>query len=470
MFHTILNLSQKKLRPPAALQEKQDLHVLNLAPEEISNWDASNYAQKISLIMLDLDLFPADSFSKDEIYRWKLHIQNLLLRCTNQHGKTPAIVAYSSKGTWEKAKQAIKLGARDLCHEEQIENYLLEKLWGKGKAKNSQDPNNIIAFPKAKNEKSKLLLNKNRPIIGVDGMSESIQHARSKIRKCASLEVPVLIIGEVGSGKAQVALSIHLASPRCSSSFVAIECQNLNSELFEAELFGYKKGAFTGAYQDSQGFIQKASGGTLFIDNIDELNLEQQGKLLRVLQNKTFYPLGSNKELKSDFRLICSSKTNLHQLLLEKKIRKDLLFRINIFEIMLPNLKDRQADIPELASHFLNLCARQNNRTSMSIQDEAIALLLKHSWPGNLHELKACIEYALLESWSREGKDIKKSDLPMSILRKSKEDSKKEQLKKLVGDFERRCILDSIERHGGSKEKAAEDLGLSLASLYRKIA
>jgi transcriptional regulator with PAS, ATPase and Fis domain len=235
--------------------------------------------------------------------------------------------------------------------------------------------------------------------------------------------------------------------------------------LFESELFGFKKGAFTDAKEDRAGRFEAANKGTIFLDEIGNLSLALQSKLLSVLQNRTVVRLGTNKEIPIDIRLICATNMPLYQMVKEGKFRQDLLYRINTVELQVPPLRERSDDIPALVDHFLDIYCKKYKLTSKRVSDETLARLKKHSWPGNIRELQHAVERAVIMS---ESNILQPHDFFLS----SVEDEKSEAIN--VGNMnleetEKMLIRKVIDKHGGNISKAAKELGLTRASLYRRI-
>jgi two-component system response regulator AtoC len=304
---------------------------------------------------------------------------------------------------------------------------------------------------------------------GIVGSSAKIQDVLRMVSRLKDTRTPVLISGESGTGKELVARAIHFRGSFANRPFVAVDCGSLVPTLIESELFGYEKGAFTGALRSKTGLFQSASGGTIFLDEIGELPLEMQAKLLRVLQEKEIRPVGSNQKVKVDVRVVAATNRDLETEYRNGTFRKDLYFRLNVVTVHLPSLRERRSDIPMLAHWFLD---RHAPDSSMQLTHAAMKCLLQYDWPGNVRELENCIERAVALG---DGKIIDLSDLPPTIA------SALPSAEPAVGlitdavsstdleDIERATIERVFEQVKGDKAMAGKMLGISRATLYRKL-
>ncbi len=275
----------------------------------------------------------------------------------------------------------------------------------------------------------------------------------------------VLITGETGTGKELIARSLHYQSFRSEKPFVTVNCATIPDELLESELFGYEKGAFTGAIQKRVGKIEEVAGGTLFLDEIGELDLSLQAKLLRVLQERELERLGSNKRVKVDFRLICSTNRNLSEEVKKGNFREDLFYRINVVEIWVPPLRDRREDIPLLAVEFLReFCAREDKEVSIS--DGAMNALYNYHWPGNIRQLRNVIERAVVLAKKN---TITLKELPEEFSSLSKKGTLKFNSLKTLKELEIDAIKDALRECNGNKSKAARMLGISRKTFYKRL-
>ena len=289
-----------------------------------------------------------------------------------------------------------------------------------------------------------------------------------RIQSVAPTNSTVLITGESGTGKELAARALHRHSSRKNKAFITISSAAIPESLVETELFGHVKGAFTGATEKVIGKFEAADGGTLFIDEVAELNPGTQAKLLRVLENRTFSPVGSAHSRKVDVRLIFATNKNLEELVRAKIFRQDLFYRINVVSIQMPPLRERREDIPLLARHFVNIIARQNHRPEIVISPAALKCLRQYHWPGNVRELRNCIESVVVLLQKDE---IAPEDLPEEITGAKNRVSFGSGFR--VGmslqDLERDAIEKTLRKAGGIRVKAAAVLGLSVRTLQRKI-
>jgi formate hydrogenlyase transcriptional activator len=233
------------------------------------------------------------------------------------------------------------------------------------------------------------------------GSSARFRSVLDQISMVAPVDSAVLIQGETGTGKEVIAQAIHVASPRCHSPFVALNCAAIPSALLESELFGHERGAFTGAVAQTIGRFQSANRGTLFLDEVGDLPLELQPKLLRVLQERQVEPLGGNRTIQVDVRVIAATNQDLWRMVQERKFRADLYFRLHVFPIMLPPLRERMEDIPSLVEHFVSKFAKQQGKIIDCIPDDVLGELIRHDWPGNIRELQNVIECAVILTTGR---------------------------------------------------------------------
>ena len=304
---------------------------------------------------------------------------------------------------------------------------------------------------------------------GIVGSSAKIQDVLRMISRLKDTRTPVLISGESGTGKELVARAIHFRGSFANRPFVAVDCGSLVPTLIESELFGYEKGAFTGALRSKTGLFQSANGGTIFLDEIGELPLEMQAKLLRVLQEKEIRPVGSNQKVKVDVRVVAATNRDLEAEYRNGTFRKDLYFRLNVVTVHLPALRERRSDIPMLAHWFLD---RHAPDSAMQVTHTAMKCLLQYDWPGNVRELENCIERAVALG---DGKIIDLSDLPPTIA--SASPSADVPVSAITGavsstdleDIERATIERVFEQVKGDKAMAGKMLGISRATLYRKL-
>ncbi|MGZ7081145.1 MAG: sigma-54 dependent transcriptional regulator, partial [Thermoanaerobaculia bacterium] len=319
------------------------------------------------------------------------------------------------------------------------------------------------------NERLKAELSEKYAYSNIIGKSEIMRKVFDLIRLAAPSRSNILIVGESGTGKELVAKAIHHASPRARNAFVTVNSGSLPPELLESSLFGHMKGAFTGAIASKRGLFEVADGGSIFLDEIGNINLETQAKLLRVIQEKEFMRLGSVETVKVDVRIIAASNADLQKLMRESHFREDLFYRLNVITIQLPPLRRRREDIPLLVSHFLDKYAEENKRKVREVTPDAMRILMDHPWPGNVRELENAIERAVvLCTGDRIGPDL----LP-DYLRYPVETEQPAMvvpadglsLKDAVSRYERAMIVQSLEMANGVQKRAAELLQLKPSTL-----
>jgi len=302
---------------------------------------------------------------------------------------------------------------------------------------------------------------------GIIGTSAKMQDVLRMISRLKDIRTPVLITGESGTGKELVARAIHFRGPLAQLPFIAVDCGTLVPTLMESELFGHEKGAFTGALKSKAGLFQAANGGTIFLDEIGELPLEMQAKLLRVLQEKEIRPVGSNDKVAVDVRVIAATNRELDTAYRAGTFRKDLYFRLNVVTVHLPSLRERRSDIPQLVHCFLDRYAPGEN---IQVTPSAMKSFLQHDWPGNVRELENCIARAVALGDHR---TIDVGDLPPAIRGAQDPGLTSEDAAELsttaLADLERMTILRVFEQAGGDKALAGRMLGISRATLYRKL-
>jgi len=295
------------------------------------------------------------------------------------------------------------------------------------------------------------------------GKSELMQQVFRSIEDLSKVDVTVLIEGETGTGKEMVAQAIHTASARSGKPFVAVNCAGLTDPLLSSQLFGHRRGAFTGAIKDQPGIFEKANGGTVFLDEIGDISPDVQKALLRVLQEREITPLGEARSRKIDVRIVAATHRNLKAEVDAGRFRTDLLYRIRVAPIKLPPLRERPTDIPLLATRFLGLACAEMDKRVESISADALAALVSHSWPGNVRELQNAIEFAVVRCRTKE---LLLRDLPEEVTA----DSVEEEPGSDPVDAERRRIQAALEAARGNRAAAARSLGVSRATFYRRLA
>jgi DNA-binding NtrC family response regulator len=297
------------------------------------------------------------------------------------------------------------------------------------------------------------------------GESSAFSSILEMIYAIATRKCSVVITGETGVGKEMVARQIHLSSNRRDKVFVPVDCTTLTGQLFESQLFGHAKGAFTGAIDNTLGFFRAADGGTIFLDEISEIPLELQAKLLRVLQQSRVTALGSTKSYKIDVRVLCATNCDLREMVKKKAFRADLYYRLNVVNLEVPPLRERRGDIVPLAKHFLANQASFYDEPAKVLTDSALELLMNYSWPGNVRELANAMERAYVLAT---GIEIKPATLPFEVIIADTQAYPKHELPTL-DEVKRRIITETLEYTNGQKLAAAEILGIERRRLNRMI-
>ncbi len=299
------------------------------------------------------------------------------------------------------------------------------------------------------------------------GHSRAMENVFELIRQISPSNATILITGKSGTGKELVARAIHQQSPRKNKPFVPIHCAALSPSLLESELFGHEKGAFTGAINQKKGKFEIADGGTIFLDEVNEIPLEMQVKLLRFLEMREFERVGGNRSIKVDVRLLAASNSDLQVMVKEHRMREDLYFRLNVVKIELPPLRDRREDIPLLVHAFINEFSQVDRKKVTGITPEALGILQYYDWPGNVRELRNCIESMVVLA---KKPILNEDDIPAEIRRLQTDIpvfSSPDSLN--IKTMEKELIRAAIAQASGNKKRAAEQLGISRRTLYRKM-
>lgn len=323
------------------------------------------------------------------------------------------------------------------------------------------------ALQQKESKKGSIATGKRESIIGTEliGESEAVQDIFYKIKKIAPTDANILILGENGTGKEMIAKAIHQHSLRADKPFIKVDVGALTESLFESELFGHKKGAFTDAREDRQGRFEAANGGTLFLDEIGNISLHQQAKLLSVLQNRQVIRLGTNEPIPIDIRLVCATNVPLAELANENRFRKDLIYRINTVEIIVPPLRKRDNDIILLTKHFIKVYSNKYLKPTLSLDNNALDKLLNYYYPGNVRELQYAIERAVIMA---DGDVLEAKDIIFSPI-ESAPAEQEVMASSNLSDVEKNTILKVIEKHNGNISKAAKELGITRTALYRRL-
>jgi two-component system response regulator HydG len=317
----------------------------------------------------------------------------------------------------------------------------------------------------AENLRRQLRARDNEGLEGLLGASAAMQRVYKMVRQVAPARATVLITGESGTGKGEVARAVHALSPRAKSPFVSLHCAALAESLLESELFGHEKGAFTGADKRRVGRFEQADGGTLFLDEIGEIPMATQIKLLRVLQERTFERVGGNETLKVDVRVVAATNKNLAEEVRERRFREDLYYRLNVVNVDMPPLRQRGNDVALLAEHFLRRFARENNRRIDGFSDSARSKIVAHRWPGNVRELENAIERAVVFT---EGDVVEAEALPFDAAPATIEGGPRIP-GATMAELEKHAILATLDAVGGSTSKAAEMLDISARTIQYRL-
>lgn len=410
-------------------------------PENI-RWHLSK--DDYDVILLDMNFTSSINTGNEGLF-WLKEIRKLK--------PDAAVIMITAYGDIDLAVRSLKEGAADFVvkpwHNEKLMSTIKEILKRKG------------------NKSGAYALSNAGSIVGKEllGDSEAMQQIFFKIEKIAPTDANILILGENGTGKDLIAKAIHQQSLRAASPLVKVDVGALTETLFESELFGHKKGAFTDAREDRIGRFEAANTSTLFLDEIGNIPLHLQAKLLSVLQNRQVIRLGSNEPVPIDIRLICATNMPLSELANESRFRKDLIYRINTVEITVPPLRKRGNDIILLARHFIKLYSRKYMKPSLELDTKAMEKLLNHHYPGNVRELQYIIERAVIMS---DGDTLEAKDLLFSPI-ESTMAAVTETVETKLSDVEKNTILKVIEKHNGNITRAAKELGLTRTALYRRL-
>ncbi|MCB7480528.1 sigma-54-dependent transcriptional regulator [Christiangramia sediminis] len=415
-------------------------HVAEITAEKNpSNLPAKISEKKFDVIILDMNFNGLVNTGNEGIF-WLNRIKEL--------SPETDVILITAYGDIELAIRSLKEGASDFIIKPWKNDKLIESL------------TKIVKKRKKPGSRSAINTGETKII----GESEEIKQVFSKIEKVAPTDANILILGENGTGKDLVARAIHENSTRRNKPFVKVDVGALTSSLFESELFGYKKGAFTDAREDRKGRFEAANGGTLFLDEIGNISLRQQARLLTVLQNRKITPLGSNDSVEVDIRLICATNLKISELSDENKFRKDLIYRINTVDIIIPPLRARGTDITLLTRFFLDFYSDKYSKAAFKVEKSFLDKLKKHSFPGNVRELQYVVERAVIMS---ENSVLEDEDLSFSAIESA---SGKQEIDDLrLETVEKNTILKVIDKNRGNISKSAKELGITRAALYRRL-
>ncbi len=400
-----------------------------------------------------LEKFPVDILLTD-LKLPGLSGMALLQKVREQHPDV-AVVVLTQFGSVESAVEAMRLGAADYVTKPFHIDELRRKLERLARARELDRENRVL--------REQL---RSRPGFGgLIGVTPRMQRVYRLIEKVSQHSYPVLILGESGTGKELVARSIHYAGPRRQKPFVPVDCSALVPTLIESELFGYVKGAFTGAAQSKQGLLEAAQGGTIFLDEIGELPVDLQAKLLRALQEKEVKPVGATERVSLDVRVISATNRDIDAAIRNGAFRQDLYYRLNVVQMKIPALRERKSDIPLLVQVFLEKFG-ETHRQVKALSEDAIARMMSYDWPGNVRELENAVERAVALGT---GTIMHASDLPSNLQFGSGERLPGDDQLLPMAELERRAILRALRETGGDKLAAARILGIGKTTLYRKL-
>lgn len=380
-----------------------------------------------------------------------------LLQHAKKNFPDTEVILLTGYGTIETAVEAMRDGAYDFITKPPKKAVILSAVERAIERQNLSQENQYL----------RAQLGKGAPLDEIVGRSTAFTKVLEMIERVAPLVSTVLITGESGTGKELVARAIHKKSPRVNHQFIPVNCAAIPDNLVESELFGYMRGAFTGASRDKSGLFKVAEGGTIFLDEIVSVPLNLQVKLLRGIEQKEILPVGGTKPEIIDVRIIAATNKNLAEEVAKGNFREDLYYRLNVIEILIPPLRERSEDIPALVEHFLRIYNVQLNKKIHSVEPAVLRAFLEYDWKGNVRELENAMERAMIMC---DGNILRMEHFPQIHSRKNMPEDWQSGLKESVRKFERDTILKTLDSVGHDKNKAAQLLGMSLSSLYRKMA
>jgi DNA-binding NtrC family response regulator len=407
--------------------------------------------ESYDLILLDMN-FSRNATSGQEGFHWMNKILEI--------DPAAAVILITGYGDIELAVQGIKEGATNFLLKPWENKKLLATISATLEVRKSK-----VELEGLKGRQKVLIANQDQAYSHIIGKSAAMMRVLTTVEKVARTDANILILGENGTGKEVIARAVHRASKRADEVFISVDLGAITESLFESELFGYKKGAFTDAKEDRAGRFEAAHKGTVFLDEIGNLSHSLQSKLLSVLQNRKVVRLGSNKEIPIDVRLVCATNMPLYQMVNEGKFRQDLLYRINTVEIKLPALRERTEDIEALAEHFIEQYCHKYKLPKKRLNASTLKRLQIHHWPGNIRELQHSVERAVIMS---EGNVLEPHDF---FLSDNEEFRQVEALPNNMNleETEKMLIRKVVDKYGGNISRAAKELGLTRASLYRRM-
>ncbi len=410
--------------------------------------------ESYDVILLDMN-FTKDVSSGKEGYYWLEQILKI--------DPSAVVVLITAYGDVQMAVKAIKAGATDFVLKPWENEKLLATIFSAMRLRESR-----MEVEELRSRQKELSLKINERYQDIIGKSPAMMKVFATIDRVADTDANVLILGENGTGKELIARAIHNNSSRQDEIFVSVDLGSISETLFESELFGHKKGAFTDAREDRPGRFESAENGTLFLDEIGNLSMPLQTKLLSVLQNRAVSRVGENRSRQVDIRLICATNMPLYDMVKENRFRQDLLYRINTIEIKLPPLRDRLEDIPLLAQHFIRQYNQKYEKSVNKISEAAMSRMQKHQWPGNIRELQHAVERAVIMSGSTvlQPEDFNLGNNSGSVSAGDESLSLEEYN---LEDMEKILIRKVLKKYNGNITQAATALGLTRSSLYRRL-
>jgi DNA-binding NtrC family response regulator len=427
---------------------KQEFSSIQLEEDPESIGDSIKI-QDYDVILLDMN-FRKGVNDGEEGFHWLEQILNI--------DPDAVVIMITAYGEVDLAVKAMKKGAIDFVTKPWKNQKLLATIHASLQLRRSRKE-----VAKLQMTREKLSGDLDQHFSDFVGDSAAIKKVHDLIDRVSHTDADVLILGENGTGKEVVARAIHRRSARKNNVFISVDLGSISETLFESELFGYVKGAFTDARQDKPGRFEIADGGTLFLDEIGNLSMPLQAKLLTVIQQRKIQRLGATKETPVDFRLICATNMELHELVFEKKFRQDLLYRINTVEIRVPSLRERVEDLVPLTQYFLHRYGQKYKRNGLRIDKSVMNKLKKYSWPGNIRELQHAVERAVILT---EGKTIASPELLINAGFSSR---KKETTTLTMDEMEKQFIQESLQQHEGNVTNTARTLGMTRTALYRRM-
>jgi len=405
--------------------------------------------ENFDVVLLDMNFRKGENDGKDGL-KWLNEVLNIDPNCI--------VILITAYGELDLAVKAVKAGATDFISKPWKNEKLFGTILSALQLRQSK-----LEVSRLKSTQKTLTEQINQNFGDFIGDSLPIQKVFGLIEKVAPTDANVLILGENGTGKELAARALHRQSERSQEVFINVDLGSISESLFESELFGHVKGAFTDAKEDKQGRFELASNGTLFLDEIGNLSLPLQAKLLTVLEQRKISKVGSGKEIAVDIRLVCATNMPLYEMVKEGSFRQDLLYRINTVELRMPSLVERKDDIEMLAKHFMHLYGKKYKKEKMRIDQNTISKLKRYDWPGNIREFQHAIERAIILC---EGNKLTSEDFLLNPSRSTNE-ANEDVLN--LSEMEKRLILKALDKNSGNVTRAAKDLGLDRLALYRRL-